>query len=210
MNGAEVCQTLGISRDQRRRLVRRGHLGRRRVDEQGNPCPHDETLEPCSCTWDYDQESMRALGYLGTVDRVPPGAKAWPLPEDLRPGPGTPTQKIRQTEQKPADRQRMLPGERRVRAREVESLDDSLTDSYDLPESLPHLVTVVIVLLSLVFCLRLLPSRRTPAAIQTSDASPWVTYPIRPEHYGLIDTSPDALALQPDRYWQPGSYGFHR
>jgi hypothetical protein len=94
MDGQQVCEVLGITPHQRRRLLHRGHLQRRRLDRNGNPCRHDETGEPCSCAWDYDAEAVQSLGRVGTADRVSAGARARPLPKRFRYDSGTAAEDI--------------------------------------------------------------------------------------------------------------------
>jgi hypothetical protein len=95
MDGQQVCESLGISSSQRRWLLRTGHLRRGRIDPtSGKPCPHDDTLGPCSCAWDYDAQAVQSLGYLGTADRVPAGKRARPLPARFRYDPEAASEEI--------------------------------------------------------------------------------------------------------------------
>jgi hypothetical protein len=83
----------------------------------------------------------------------------------------------------------------------------------ELPEWLQWLMAGLVGLAALVVIFgRWYISRTTeksPVLLSPAPSS-WISYPARPERYGLIDTSPEARAVQGDRYWQPGSYGFHR
>jgi hypothetical protein len=83
MNRGQVCQSLGVSREQVRTLHRLGHIEGRRVDVNGRGCTHDDALEPCVCRLVYDDELVRALGHIGTTDDLSPDVKARRLPEEL-------------------------------------------------------------------------------------------------------------------------------
>jgi hypothetical protein len=81
MKLSEVMQATGLSRSQVIRLRREGRLGAVRVDDQGNPCRHDLTGEPCRCDWRFHEVDVRAIGYVGTAGVG--GQRARPLPPEL-------------------------------------------------------------------------------------------------------------------------------
>lgn len=83
MKVLEVMKATGLSQSQVTRFRREGRLRAERVDSSGNPCCHDETLEPCRCNWRFKEEDVRALGYVGTVR---PKQRARPLPNWTRQG----------------------------------------------------------------------------------------------------------------------------
>jgi hypothetical protein len=76
--------------------VHQRHLQRRRIDRDGAPCRHDESGEPCPCTWDYDEATVQALGYLGTADHPTPQGRAQALPPRFRYDANIPAEEVAQ------------------------------------------------------------------------------------------------------------------